>query len=161
MAMTAAPMTLGATATGLHGGAFRPPAVGLRGVVSSAHGLASQAGVRALMLGGNAVDAAVAVAATLAVVEPFMSGLGGGGGYMLIRDGKSGQVHGLNYYGKAPRAARGDVQPLLFLLVRADARPGLGRSGRWRPGRRLDRPAAQPPGRVAATGVAPVECTRS
>src|SRR4051794_41425317 len=97
---------IGTTARGPPGGASRPPAVGVRGVVSSAHNLASQAGVRAMMLGGNAVDAAVAVAATLAVVEPFMSGLGGGGGYMLIHDAKTGQVHGLDYLGRPPRATR-------------------------------------------------------
>src|SRR5690242_2570426 len=109
MAMTVAPSALGSTALGPHDGAFRPPAVGVRGVVSSAHNLASQAGVRALIVGGNAVDAAVAVAATLAVVEPFMSGLGGGGGYMLIRDATTGQVHGLDYFGYTPRATQGDA----------------------------------------------------
>src|SRR5688500_6089488 len=127
MAMTAAAPALGATVRGPHDGAFRPPAVGVRGVVSSAHGLASQAGVRALMLGGNAVDAAVAVATTLAVVEPFMSGLGGGGGYMLIRDGKTVQIHGLDYLGRAPRAARGDVwtdQEDVYSDVRSTSQPG-------------------------------------
>ena len=126
MAMTAAAAALGATVRGPHDGAFRPPAVGVRGVVSSAHGMASQAGVRAMMLGGNAIDAAVAVAATLAVVEPFMSGLGGGGGYMLIRDGKTGQIHGLDYLGRAPRAARGDVwndQEDVYSDVRATTQP--------------------------------------
>ena len=127
MAMTAAPAELGSTVRGPHEGAFRPPAVGVRGVVSSAHTLASQAGIRALTLGGNAVDAAVAVAATLAVVEPFMSGLGGGGGYMLIRDGKTGQIHGLDYLGRAPRAARGDVwtdQEAVYSDVRSTIQPG-------------------------------------
>ena len=104
MAMTAAPTTLGTTAAGPHSGAFRPPAMGVRGVVSSAHGLASQAGVRAMMLGGNAVDAAVAVAATLAVVEPFMSGLGGDGFYHVYRKA-TGEAVVFNGTGSAPRAA--------------------------------------------------------
>jgi gamma-glutamyltranspeptidase/glutathione hydrolase len=86
-------------------GAYRPPSVGTNGVVSAAHGLASTAGLRILMEGGNAIDAAVAVGAALGVVEPFMSGLGGGGGFMLIHEGKTGQVHGLNYIGLPPGAA--------------------------------------------------------
>ena len=88
-----------------HGGACRPPGIGTQGVVASAHGLASLAGLRVLMEGGNAVDAAVAVAASLSVVEPFMSGPGGGGGYLLFFEAKTGRVHGLNYLGHAPRAA--------------------------------------------------------
>jgi gamma-glutamyltranspeptidase/glutathione hydrolase len=126
MTMTAAVSQMGTTARGPHGGAFRPPAIGVRGVVSSAHNLATQAGVRALMQGGNAVDAAVAVAATLAVVEPFMSGLGGGGGYMLIRDGKTGEVHGLDYLGRPPRATRGDAwtdQEDVYSDVRSSIQP--------------------------------------
>jgi gamma-glutamyltranspeptidase/glutathione hydrolase len=90
---------------GPQGGAYRPPSVGLNGVVSAAHGLAATAGLRILMEGGNAVDAAVAVGAALGVVEPFMSGLGGGGGFMLFHDGKTGQVHGLDYIGLPPAAA--------------------------------------------------------
>jgi gamma-glutamyltranspeptidase / glutathione hydrolase len=124
--------TLDATATtathlGPHGGAFRPAAVGANGMVSSAHGLASLAGVRALIEGGNAVDAAVAVATTLAVVEPFMSGPGGGGGYMLIREGATGQVWGLDYMGWAPGATRADVwadQEQVYSDVRSAAVPG-------------------------------------
>ncbi|HLZ26362.1 MAG TPA: gamma-glutamyltransferase [Chloroflexota bacterium] len=90
---------------GPHGGAYRAPAVGVQGAVSAAHGLAATAGLRILMQGGNAVDAAVAVGAALSVVEPFMSGLGGGGGFMTIHEARAGTVHVLDYVGRTPAAA--------------------------------------------------------
>ena len=90
---------------GPHGGAYRAPAVGVHGAVSAAHGLAATAGLRILMQGGNAIDAAVAVGAALSVVEPFMSGLGGGGGFMTIHEARTGTVHVLDYIGRTPAAA--------------------------------------------------------
>ncbi|MBS0192946.1 MAG: gamma-glutamyltransferase [Proteobacteria bacterium] len=59
-------------------------------VIASAHDLATQAGLRIIAQGGNAFDAAVAVASTLGVVEPESSGIGGGDFY-LLHDGKTGK----------------------------------------------------------------------
>src|SRR5438309_7830145 len=85
-----------------HRNAYRPVVMGTRGAVASAHPLASMAGIQMLLAGGNAVDAAVAVAATLNVVEPFMSGVGGIG-LMLISRGS--ERHVLDFIGRAPAAA--------------------------------------------------------
>src|SRR5258705_51206 len=87
-----------------HRGAYRPSVMGTRGVVTSAHPLASMAGIQMLLAGGNAVDAAVAVGSTLNVVEPFMSGAGGIG-LMLISRGRAGERHVLDFIGRAPGAA--------------------------------------------------------
>lgn len=78
------------------------------GMVSSAHPLATQAGLDILSRGGNAFDAAVAVAATLNVVEPAMSGIGGYG-TILIHDTAVGETRFLNASGRIPRAVDADV----------------------------------------------------
>jgi gamma-glutamyltranspeptidase / glutathione hydrolase len=87
-----------------HRRAYRPTVMGTRGAVTSAHPLASMAGVEMLLTGGNAVDAAVAVGATLNVVEPFMSGVGGIG-LMLISRARTRERHVLDFIGRAPAAA--------------------------------------------------------
>jgi len=70
-------------------------------VVATSHPLAAQAGARALLKGGNAVDAILATAITLTVVEPTMNGIGSDA-FALVWDGT--RLHGLNASGRAPRA---------------------------------------------------------
>jgi gamma-glutamyltranspeptidase/glutathione hydrolase len=60
--------------------------------IATAHPMATQAGMNILKQGGNAFDAAVAVSATLAVVEPYSSGIGGGGFWLLHRVSDQKQV---------------------------------------------------------------------
>jgi len=71
-----------------------------RNVVSTSQPLAAQAGLRMLLKGGNAVDAAIAAAAALTIVEPVSNGLGGDA-FALLWDGE--QLHGLNGSGPAPQ----------------------------------------------------------
>jgi gamma-glutamyltranspeptidase/glutathione hydrolase len=77
------------------------PAIGTNGMVSSAHPLATRAGLEILEDGGNAFDAAVAVAAALNVVEPMMSGVGGYGAIVLY-DAEEGETRFLNASSRVP-----------------------------------------------------------
>jgi gamma-glutamyltranspeptidase / glutathione hydrolase len=70
-----------------------------RNVVSTSHPLAAQAGLRMLQAGGNAVDAAIATAAMMTIVEPCSNGLGSDA-FCILWDGKA--LHGLNASGCAP-----------------------------------------------------------
>ena len=74
------------------------------GMVATSQPLAAMAGLRILMDGGNAVDAAVATAATLAVVEPHSTGIGGDV-FALVRMASDGEVRALNASGRSPAAA--------------------------------------------------------
>jgi len=72
-----------------------------RNVVATSHPLAAQAGLRMLAAGGNAVDAAIATAAVMTLVEPCSNGLGSDA-FCILWDGQ--QLHGLNASGRAPAA---------------------------------------------------------
>ena len=79
-----------------------------KGNVSSAHPLATQAGLEILEKGGNAYDAAIAVAATLNVVEPMMSGIGGYG-TILVYNKNTDKISYLNPSGRFPMATNTDL----------------------------------------------------
>lgn len=75
-----------------------------KGMVVSAHPLASETGVAMLRKGGNAVDAAVATTLAISVVEPFSAGIGGGG-FLLMRSQKTGEIKALDFRERAPLKA--------------------------------------------------------
>jgi gamma-glutamyltranspeptidase/glutathione hydrolase len=105
------------------------------GAIASAHPLATEAGFEVLAAGGNACDAAVAVSAALAVVEPVSSGIGGGGFYLVERRG--GQALFVDARETAPASATRDMY--------------LGSDGQPVPKKSLDGPlAAGIPGEPAA-----------
>ncbi len=89
-----------------HGGfsAMRGTVMSRQGMVSSAHPIASMVGVDILRRGGNAMDAAIAMAAVLNVVDPAMTGIGGDM-FLLYYSAKDGKVTALNASGRAPAAA--------------------------------------------------------
>lgn len=97
--------------------------------VASAHYLATDAGLEILSKGGNAFDAAVAVSATLSVVEPISSGLGGGG-FFLLHEAKTSRDHFIDARETAPASATPDQY--------LDAQGGLNRdratNGPWSAG---------------------------
>ena len=95
--------------------------------IATAHPLATAAGLEILKQGGSAFDAAVAITATLAVVEPYSSGLGGGGFWLLHRasDGKDIMIDGRE---TAPAASKSSLY--------------LGKDGKLRPGATLNGPLA-------------------
>lgn len=79
----------------------RTPLIAGNGLVATSHPLAAQAGMTMLQAGGNAVDAAVATAIALTVLEPTSNGIGGDA-FALVWDGA--RLHGLNGSGRAPAA---------------------------------------------------------
>jgi gamma-glutamyltranspeptidase/glutathione hydrolase len=83
-------------------GQTRSMVISKGGIVASESPLASQAGVRILENGGNAVDAAIAANAMMGVVEPMMNGIGGDL-FVIVYDAKANKLYGLNASGWAPK----------------------------------------------------------
>ena len=96
-------------------------AVAAGGMVAAMQPLAAEAGAATLARGGNAIDAAVAAAFAVGVVEPFMSGVGGIA-FMVYRDGMTGETVCFDGSTVLPAA----IRPELFKLL-----PGEGRSGMY------------------------------
>lgn len=97
--------------------------------IASAHKLATEAGFEVIDAGGNAFDAAVAVSATLSVVEPISSGLGGGG-FFLLHDAKSGQDVFVDARETAPKAAT----PQEYLDAKGEFNRDRAENGPWAAG---------------------------
>src|SRR4051794_3276920 len=97
----------------------RMPVLAPHGVVSTSNPLAAQAGMRMLLKGGSAIDAAIATAVTLTVVEPWVNGIGSDA-FAIVWDGR--KLNGLNGSGRS--SAR--HTPELFETLGLQKVPNLG-----------------------------------
>jgi gamma-glutamyltranspeptidase/glutathione hydrolase len=100
---------------------YRPAVAGTEAAVSSDHPLASAAGADVLRRGGNAVDAAITMAAVLAVVRPHMNGVGGDA-FMLMHEARTRTTHALNGSGRAGSKAT----PAFFAAQNLRSVPSTG-----------------------------------
>ena len=90
----------------------KPHAAGLVGVVASQNVIAAEVGAQVLRDGGNAIDAAIATSFAVSVVEPWMSGLGGGG-YMLVYLANEDRVRVVDFGMIAPKSLEPSDYPLI------------------------------------------------
>ncbi|HEY9853649.1 MAG TPA: gamma-glutamyltransferase [Leptolyngbyaceae cyanobacterium] len=104
--------------------AFPKPLRTKQGMVVSAHPLASEAGLAMLVKGGNAIDAAVATAFAISVVDPFSAGIGGGG-FLLLHQAETGETKALDFRERAPLAATKDM----YLTEQGTVRPNASTKG--------------------------------
>src|SRR5689334_19229433 len=88
--------------------AKQPTAVGSGGAAATVDEQGTRAAIDALRRGGNAVDAAIAAAGVLGVVEPYSCGLGGGG-FLTVYTARDGKVHTIDGRETAPAAMRPDA----------------------------------------------------
>jgi len=102
--------------------AFPHPTNSQNGMVTSAHPLATEAGVEILKRGGNAIDAAVATTLAISVVEPFSAGIGGGG-FLLTKMGKD--IKSLDFRERAPLKASRNM----YLDAQGKVRPNASLEG--------------------------------
>jgi gamma-glutamyltranspeptidase / glutathione hydrolase len=102
--------------------AFPRPIRSQGGMVTSAHPLATAAGVDILARGGNAIDAAVATTLAISVVEPFSAGIGGGG-FMVAKMGN--ETKALDFRERAPQKASRNM----YLDAAGKVRPNASLEG--------------------------------
>lgn len=98
-------------------------------VIASAHGLSTEAGMEIIRAGGNAFDAAIAVSATLSVVEPISSGIGGGG-FFLLHDARTGRDVFVDARETAPQSAT----PAAYLDAQGELNRDRAVNGPWSAG---------------------------
>jgi gamma-glutamyltranspeptidase/glutathione hydrolase len=121
----AAANALAAQAQAPRSTATHPPGA----AIASGHALATKAGLDMIRAGGNAFDAAVAVSATLSVVEPISSGIGGGG-FFLLHDAKSGK----DIFVDARETAPASATPAAFLDKEGELNRDRATNGPWSAG---------------------------